>query len=148
MERTVFLQSAIAAAGLVAAAEPAGATEPTTARWTAQRWALDDIIQTVGIDWDQGHTAGFAAACGPDSEPDIAALRARVKKFADISPASEAAGRRRDGMAQSAESNGDPITARENYYMAAVFYAFAQWPIYEVNARLLALNEKKHAAFA
>ena len=32
----------------------AAAGEPKVRRWTAQRWALDNVLRSVGIDWDHG----------------------------------------------------------------------------------------------
>ena len=31
-------------------------TERKMKRWREQRWILDQVIQTRGIDWDQGRT--------------------------------------------------------------------------------------------
>jgi hypothetical protein len=60
-------------------------------RWTEQRWLLDNIIRSVGIDWDQPRTISYNTPCGPEANADFAGIRERVKKYADISPAFEAA---------------------------------------------------------
>ena len=64
-------------------------------RWTEQRWLLDNIIRSVGIDWDQPRTITYNTPCGPEANADFAGIRERVKKYADISPAFETAARRR-----------------------------------------------------
>jgi len=46
-----------------------------------------------------------------------------VQKFADISPAFESTARRARAKAQAAEEAGELVTARANYFMAAVHYA-------------------------
>jgi hypothetical protein len=44
-------------AGRLAAAERQPIGAPVMRRFNEQRWALDNIIQANGIDWDQGRTA-------------------------------------------------------------------------------------------
>src|SRR6476469_8412207 len=61
----------------------------TMRRWTEQRWALDNIIRANGLDWDQPRLGNLAASLGAEASADIAAINARVKKFADIAPAFE-----------------------------------------------------------
>ena len=103
MHRRHFLRAAplaaIAAPTLVHAKDGVfPATEPHTKRFDEQRWALDNIIQANGIDWDQGHVSVLLRACGLDIQNDMAALRARVKKYADIVPAFEALARKREHL--------------------------------------------------
>jgi dienelactone hydrolase len=130
-----------------AAAAPALATEPSMARWDAQKWALDDIIGSVGMDWDQGRSAGMIAAMGPESTNDIAAIRIRIKKFADFVPAFESVGRRRESIAKDEEAAGNLVSARDNYFMAANYYGHAQWSIYEKSDHNMALNAKKREMY-
>src|SRR5712692_4453552 len=105
MDRRHFLQSAtLVAAG--AAATPAAAAVhhgPSTRRWTEQRWLLDNVIQANGIDWDQPRSIYWNVPCGMEASADFAAIRARVKKYADCSPAFEATARRREARARAAE---------------------------------------------
>ena len=93
--------------------------EIMTRRWTEQRWLLDNIIRAVGVDWDQPRTISYNAPCGPEANADFAAIRERVKKYADIAPAFAATARRREAKAQTAEEAGERVTARQNYFMAA-----------------------------
>ena len=118
-----------------------------TRRWTEQRWLLDNTIRAVGVDWDQPRTISYNAPCGPEANADFAAIRARVQKYADISPAFEATARRREAKAREAEESGAPVTARQNYFMAAIHYAAAQWPHDENNAQNLWLNARKRDCY-
>ncbi len=55
---------------------------------------------------------------------------------------------RREKMARQFETDGHTIAARESYFIAALLYGSAQWPIFAVTRENLALNEKKAAAYA
>ena len=96
-----------------------------TRRWVEQRWLLDNIIRSVGVDWDQPRTISYNAPCGPEANADFAAIRARVKKYADIAPAFASTARRREAKAQAADEAGERVTARQNYFMAAIHWAAA-----------------------
>ena len=80
---------------------------PVTRRWTEQRWLIDNVIRSVGIDWDQPRSINYNAPCGPEANADFAAIRERVKKYADISPAFETAAKRREAKAKAAEDAGE-----------------------------------------
>jgi len=135
-----------------AAAVPAGVAAathrgPLTKRWVEQRWVLDNIIQANGIDWDQPRSVYWNVPCGIAASADFAAIRQRVKKYADCSPAFEAVARRREATARAAEEARELVTARENYFMAAIHWGAAQWPIDENNEQNLAYNRKKRECF-
>src|SRR5438876_3071933 len=168
VDRRQFLQSATlvataatAATGALAAeAQAAGAKgrsrgarapgksgEVHTRRWTEQRWLLDNTIRAVGVDWDQPRSVNYNAPCGPEANADFAAIRQRVQKFADISPAFESTARRREAKAQAAEEAGELVTARANYFMAAVHYAASQWPFDENNEKNVSLNNRKRECY-
>ncbi len=119
-----------------------------TRRWTEQRWLLDNIIRSVGVDWDQPRTISYNTPCGPEANADFAGIRERVKKYADISPAFETAARRREAKARAAEDAGDHVTARNNYFYAAIHYAASQWPHDENNEKNLALNAAKRECYS
>jgi len=119
-----------------------------TRRWTEQRWLLDNIIRSVGLDWDQPRSTSYSTPCGPEVTADFAGIRDRVKKYADISPAFETAARRRETKAHAAEDAGEFVTARNNFFYAAVLYAAAQWPHDENNAKNLALNASKRECYS
>src|SRR6185295_2741825 len=96
---------------------------------------------------DQPRTISYNAACGPEANADFAGIRERVKKYADLSPAFEAVARRRETKARAAEEAGETVTARQNYFMAAVHYAASQWTFDENNEKNLALNARKRECY-
>ena len=51
---------------------------PVTRRWTEQRWLIDNVIRSVGIDWDQPRSINYNAPCGPEANADFAAIRERL----------------------------------------------------------------------
>jgi len=118
-----------------------------TRRWVEQRWLIDNIIRSVGIDWDQPRSVIYNIPCGPEANADFAGIRERVKKYDDISPAFEATGRRREAIARTAEEAGELVTARNNYFMAAVHYAASQWPFDVNNEKNLGLNKLKRECY-
>ncbi len=166
VDRREFLQPATvvagtaAAAGLVNEARAAeggpggsgrstvtGHTGPLTRRWTEQRWLLDNTIRAVGMDWDQPRSLYLAAPCGPEANADFAAIRQRITKLADASPAFEAVARRRQAKAEAAEQNADLVTARDNYFMASIHWGAAQWPIDENNEQNKLYNQRKRECY-
>ena len=116
-------------------------------RWTEQRWLLDNTIRSVGVDWDQPRTITYNAPCGAEANADFAGIRERVKKYADISPAFETAACRRVAKARAAEDAGERVTARNNYFFAAIHYAASQWPHDENSEKNLALNASKRDCY-
>jgi Esterase FrsA-like len=153
MDRRRFLGSALIGTGAVVA----GAREmalahaddaATTRRFTEQRWTLDNIIRANGIDWDQPRSIYLSAPCGVEANADFAAIRARVQKMADIGPAFESTAKRREAKAREAEAEGNLITARDNWYMAAVHYGAAEWPYDDSGKQHLDLHAKKRQCYA
>jgi dienelactone hydrolase len=150
MDRRSFIASAAGASAALAtgaafAAEPGAAM---TRRFAEQRWALDNIIRANGIDWDQPRSLYLSAPCGVEAGADFAAVRARVQKMADIGPAFESTAKRREGKARAAEVDGDRITARDNWFMAAIHYGAAEWPYDDSGAKHIELHQKKRACYA
>ena len=130
-----------------AAAAAGGHSGPVTRRWTEQRWTLDNTIRSVGMDWDQPRSIYLSAPIGPQANADFAAIRGRIQKYADATPAFEAVARRREAVAKAAEEAGERVTARENYYMATIHWAAAQWPIDENNEKNLFCNKRKRECY-
>ncbi len=122
--------------------------EPHCRRWNEQRWLIDNIIRANGVEFDQGRVGNIVGLVGPEAGPDGAQLRQRMQKFADITPEFEVVARRREAKAKGAESAGDRVTARENYFMAAHWWASAQWPILENNETNLFYNQRKRECYA
>ena len=120
---------------------------PRMRRWEEQRWVIDNIIRTVGIEWDQPRMGNYASACGPAAAGDIAAIRARVQKYTDITPAFEAVARRREAAAREAEAENHGVTARDNYFCAAVFWAASQWTLLNNNNHNHDNNTRKRECF-
>lgn len=100
-------------------------------RWKEQRWILDNLIRTVGVDWDQGRTSRMVTFCSPKILPDVQLIRQRVRRFSDIAREFSKAGKRRLEMAEKAEQEGHLVLARECYFMAAQLYLNSQWPLFE-----------------
>lgn len=119
-----------------------------TRRFSEQRWALDNIIRANGIDWDQPRSLYLSAPCGVEAGADFAAIRSRVQKMADIGPAFESTALRRETKAKAAEAEGAMITARDNYFMAAIHYGAAEWPYDDSGKKHLALHQKKRECYA
>ena len=163
MDRREFLQSATLAGAATLAANVANAAdesvsiaiakpephvgEPMTKRWLEQRWLIENVIRANGIDWDQPRSIYLNAPCGFEASGDFAALRQRVQKYADIAPAFEAAAIRREAKAKEALAVQNSVWARENFFIAAVLWAGAMWPIDEVNDKILSYNQKKRECY-
>jgi dienelactone hydrolase len=122
--------------------------EPHVRRFDEQRWLLDNIIRANGIDWDQPRSLYMSGPCGVEANADFAGIRERVKKMADIAPAFEAVARRREAKAMAAEQEGRNVTARDNYFMAAVHWGAAQWPYDQNDEANIACNNKKRECYA
>src|SRR5882757_184391 len=153
MDRRRFIRSALMATGAAALggngqalADAEGAA--TTRRFSEQRWTLDNIIRANGIDWDQPRSIYLSAPCGVEANADFAAIRARVQKMADIGPAFESTAKRREAKARDAETEGNRITARDNWYMAAIHYGAAEWPYDDSGQQHIELHKKKRECFA
>jgi len=122
--------------------------EPHVRRFDEQRWLIDNIIRANGIDWDQPRSLYMSGPCGVEASADFAGIRERVKKMADIAPAFEAVARRREAKAVAAEAEGRTVTARDNYFMAAVHWGAAQWPYDQNDEANIACNNKKRECYA
>ena len=108
---------------------------PQVRRFDAQRWLIDNIIRANGIDWDQPRSLYISAPCGIEANADFAGIRERVKKMADIGPAFAAVARRREAKANAAAQADRKVSARDNFFMAAVHWGAAQWPYDENDER-------------
>jgi dienelactone hydrolase len=118
-----------------------------TKRWREQRWVIDNIIQANGIDWDQPRSIYLALPGGAEASSDMIAVRARVRKYADAAPAFEAQARRREARAVEFEREGELVSARENYFIAAGHWGAAQWPIDDTNEQNINFNRRKRECY-
>jgi dienelactone hydrolase len=122
--------------------------EPHVKRFNEQRWLIDNIIRANGIDWDQPRSLYMHGPCGMEANADFAGIRERVKKMADIGPAFEAVARRREAKAVAAQAQDHKISARDNYFMAAVHWGAAQWPYDQNDETNIEYNNKKRECYA
>jgi pimeloyl-ACP methyl ester carboxylesterase len=116
-------------------------------RWHSQRWITDSVLRTDGLEWDQPRIAYTLRPMGVDATPDFAVAKARISKFADITPVFTDRAERRHGLAIAAEQEGRSETAREHYFHAALLYATAEWPIWETTVALIDLDDRKNECF-
>ncbi|MGB6537138.1 MAG: alpha/beta hydrolase [Xanthobacteraceae bacterium] len=121
---------------------------PRVRRFDAQRWLIDNVIRANGIDWDQPRSLYIHAPCGMEANADFAGIRERVRKMADIGPAFAAVARRREAKAKTALAADHKISARDNFFMAAVHWGAAQWPYDENDETNIAYNNKKRECYA
>jgi len=95
-------------------------TERKMRRWREQRWLLDQVIQTRGLDWDQGRTGKILRNCGPGAAGELQEIGRRVQKFSDIPREFSRAARRREDLAAEAEQAGHQPEAAEHYGLPGV----------------------------
>lgn len=120
-------------------------------RFAEQRWLLDAVIQTVGLEWDQGRIGYSMAPCGVLAAPDFERVRSRVKKFDDIAREFAEAGVTRMRRAETARQAGQEVSEREHSFIASILFGQAQWPIFEnteENQRLESLKNAAYTAYA
>ena len=121
---------------------------PRTRRWDDQRWVLDNVICANGIDWDQPRSRYFNVPCGLEANADFEIIRKAVRKFADIGPAFETTARRREAKAVEAVAAGYKVTARDNFFMAAIHWGASMWPYHSVVPEIIHLNKKKRECYS
>lgn len=117
-------------------------------RFAEQRWLLDMVIQSVGLEWDQGRIGYSMAPCGVLAAPDFERVRSRVKKFDDIAREFAAAGLARMRRAEAARRAGYQVSEREHSFVASILFGQAQWPIFENTQENHRLEELKNAAYS
>jgi len=123
-------------------------TERKIKRWREQRWLLDQVIQTRGIDWDQGRTGKILRNCGPGVQSDLQEITRRIQKFVDIPREFARVATRREAQGRETEAAGHFVEAREHYHIASCFYTNAMWAIYEEgNSQRLVWQERKRACY-
>jgi len=116
-------------------------------RMAEQRWLIDKVVETVGVDFSWPMSAVAMGVAGGMVVPDVMGIHARVRKYADISREFARVGMKREAIAGKAAGEGHPVTARDNYFAAAIFYGMAKWPIHEDNEELLSLNAKMRECY-
>tara|TARA_A100001037_G_scaffold50914_1_gene42922 strand:- start:8498 stop:9739 length:1242 start_codon:yes stop_codon:yes gene_type:complete len=116
--------------------------ENRTKRWREQRWLLDSVIKTVGPEWDQGRLGGKGSRGGTSGVASFRRAGAKMKKFDDIGPEFAREGSRREKIARAFEEEGRFVSAYENYFIASLLYASAQWPYFDINEEDLKWESK------
>jgi dienelactone hydrolase len=105
-------------------------------RFQQQRWLLDAVIRTVGIEWDQARISSKSRPLGAELEAEMQAVARRIRKFDDFHREFAAQGKKREERARQFEAAGRTVAAREAYLAASLLWSTACWPIDEDNARL------------
>ncbi|GAB4051842.1 alpha/beta hydrolase [Catellatospora paridis] len=128
--------------------DQSGSTLPPVRRWIAERQRWASAIAERGVDWDHPRTVHWNAACGTEAAADFADIRRQARTYAAIAPAFAAAARHREARARTAEAMGDLVTARENYFIAAVHWSAAQWPGHAEDDADRDRHERKRACYS
>lgn len=118
------------------------------ARFQQQRWLLDAVIRTVGIEWDQARIASKSRPLGAELEAEMRAVARRIRKFDDFHREFAAQARKREQRAQAFETDGRAVAAREAYLAASLLWSTACWPIDEDNAVLRGYEARVNECFA
>lgn len=118
-------------------------------RMSRQKWLLDEVIATGGLDWDQLRRANTLYAVGPTAADDYQRIEDSVTRFDEFGPEFAYAADQRLERAKRAACEGNALTAAENYFVAAVFYGWAQWPLHrEGDVRNIRWNDAKVEAYS
>ena len=122
-------------------------TEQKVKRWNDQRWLMDAVIQAVGMEWDQPRLGYTMYPAGPDAIADFRTVGMRVRKFSDMHREFAAAARRREIKADNFAKQNRTVAARESYFIAAMLYSAARWPIFENNEKSIEYNTRMVACY-
>ncbi|MGE0736629.1 MAG: alpha/beta hydrolase family protein [Alphaproteobacteria bacterium] len=117
-------------------------------RFHAQKWLLDSVISTVGLDWDQLRMAVTIAPSGFEGIGDWNVIARTARRYDEITPAFMDGAERRQVRAKESAARGDIVTARESYLIASIYYGIAQWPIDELSDLNKDLNARKVACYS
>jgi hypothetical protein len=117
-------------------------------RWHEQQWLVDVVIRAESIDWDQPRSAYTQRPIGTDAGMEFNWAKQRIRKYEDIAPVFIAAAERRERMAREAEDRGHLVTAREDYFAAAIMLTPAVWAITDDDALLRSLYVRLNANYA
>jgi dienelactone hydrolase len=120
---------------------------PSVRRYEEQRWLIDTVIGTVGVEWDQARVVYMSGPGGVEALAEFRATAARIQKFADIDREFVTQARRREAKAKAAEDAGNRVSARESYFIASLLWATARWPIHSATEALLEMEVKMNECF-
>lgn len=117
-------------------------------RFREQKWLLDSVISTIGLDWDLLRMSTVTAPIGFEGMGDWALVASKAKRFDEITPAFAEVAAGREARAREAENAGYEVTARESYLAASIYYGVAQWAIDDITDYNLELNARKLDCYA
>lgn len=123
------------------------ASTPYSQRWKEQRWLLDAVVRTIGIEWDQARIGSKSRPAGAEAEAEFRAVAARIKRYDDFDREFAAQARKRARMAAQFEQDGRFVAAREAYMTAALLWSTACWPLHEHSERLLSFEKAVNECF-
>lgn len=121
---------------------------PNMRRWKEQRWLVDAVVRTIGIEWDQARIASKSRPAGAEAEAEFRAVAARIRKYDDIHREFAAQARKRERKAREFEVAGREVAARESFLVASLLWSTACWPIHEDCATLRAYEERVNECYA
>jgi pimeloyl-ACP methyl ester carboxylesterase len=117
-------------------------------RWHEQQWLVDVVIRAESIDWDQPRSGYTLRPIGTEAAMEFNWAKQRIRKFEDIAPTFIAAAERRERMAKEAEQRGHLVTAREDYFAAAIMLTPAVWAITDDDALLRKLYDRLNSNYS
>ncbi|MGH8913218.1 MAG: alpha/beta hydrolase family protein [Acidimicrobiia bacterium] len=120
---------------------------PVTRRWLEQRWMVDAMVQLNGIRRFQPRLDAILESVGVDARSDVDWVSKNATQHAAISPTLAAAAQRREERGDKAFAAGRLASARSSYFIAANFYAAAQWALTERSRLNLDLNDRKRITY-
>ncbi len=116
-------------------------------RLGAQRWLLDLMIQLAGPEWDQDRISYYTGACGASAAGEFQGLKQQIKKYDDMARVFAQAAHGQEMAAREALNKKHTVTARNHFFIAAVMYGGAQWPIAANTEFNLVLARKKRECY-
>jgi len=117
-------------------------------RWQQQRWLLDAVIRTIGIEWDQARISSKSRPAGSEAEAEFRTVARRIRKFDDCHREFAVQARKREARARACEEAGREVAAREGYLVASLLWSTACWPIFEDNETLRHYEERVNHCYA
>ena len=111
-------------------------------RWSQQRWLLDTVVETIGIEWDQARLAHYAAPAGAAAGAVFRAAGARIKKFSDAHREFAAAGRQIRERAEGYEEEGRLVPARESFLTASLLWLQHGGPFMKLMTGIVSMKRK------
>jgi hypothetical protein len=105
---------------------------------------FDTVIRSAGVEsFTAGSMSRAGDAAGVDILGEMNQIRTGVKKFADITRQCKKLALLREATAKDLQTQGNSVSARESYFIAAMLYGCARWSVWDDEDRnLLELTQK------